>query len=203
MVSDFALLGIPRTADVEQIRAAYRRRVKETHPDAAREGDAFRNHLLFIQITKAYERLLGAKERAPCRTPAESTPSDGKKAMVRHKDPAYAHYKAGMSHFMKIHPSQWKQATQRQLETPIPGDERDQLDMKEKVMALARLFPNAYYHFSMVVNEYPDSEWAFDARAKMKVIEERTERYGRIIESFGRPNQEGSQDPHRRPRGGR
>jgi hypothetical protein len=186
MLSDFDLLGIARTDDRDLIRAAYRRRVKETHPDVAADGDAFRNHLLFIQITKAYERLLRSSRSGSGRTSPRNPPPDSGGAMVRHKDPAYAHYKAGMDFFMKIHPSRWKQATQRQLETPIPGDAGDQLRMKEKVMELVRLFPKAYYHFSMVVNEYPESDWAHDARVKMNLIEERTSRYKRIIESFGK-----------------
>ncbi len=184
MLSDFDLLGIPRTGDRAQIRAAYRKRVKETHPDAVREGDPFRNHLLFIQITKAYERLLSTSKGVQNEAPAKSPPLENKRAMVKHKDPAYAHYKAGMRYFMKIHPSQWKLATQRKLATPIPGDAQDQVRIKEKVKELARLFPKAYYHFSMVVNEYPHSEWAHDARAKMNLIEERTDRYRKIIESF-------------------
>ncbi len=185
MLSDFDLLGIPRTGDRALIRAAYRKRVKETHPDAAKEGDAFKNHLLFIQITKAYERLLRMSKDVSNQTPAKSQPLESKNAMVRHKDPAYAHYKAGMGYFMKIHPSQWKQATQRKLATPIPGDAQDQVRIKEKVKELASLFPKAYYHFSMVVNEYPYSEWAHDARSKMGLIEERTDRYRKIVESFG------------------
>jgi outer membrane protein assembly factor BamD (BamD/ComL family) len=49
---------------------------------------------------------------------------------------------------------------------------------------LVKLFPRAYYYFSIVVHEYPHSVWFQDAREKMTLIEERTTRYRKIIESF-------------------
>jgi hypothetical protein len=38
----FAELGVPTSADVEEIKAAYRRRVKETHPDQGGDEDEFK-----------------------------------------------------------------------------------------------------------------------------------------------------------------
>ena len=57
--------------------------------------------------------------------------------------------------------------------------------MRAKVADLVRLFPKAYYYFSLVDAEHPDSPWAADAREKMAVIERRTPSYKRILESFG------------------
>ena len=47
-------------------------------------------------------------------------------------------------------------------------------------------FPKAYYYFSIVVHEYPESDWAFDAREKLGLIEARIGMYRKILESFDR-----------------
>jgi hypothetical protein len=48
----FALLGLTRSADAEQIRAAYRRAAKTAHPDQGGSNEAFQ------RIQKAADRLL-------------------------------------------------------------------------------------------------------------------------------------------------
>lgn len=57
-------------------------------------------------------------------------------------------------------------------------------EKRAKVMELIKLFPKAYYYFSIVVHEYPDSPWNADALEKMKLIEDRTRIYMKILESF-------------------
>lgn len=46
-----SILGVDADADAEEIRRAYRRRVKETHPDLGGSEEAFR------RVRRAYERL--------------------------------------------------------------------------------------------------------------------------------------------------
>jgi curved DNA-binding protein CbpA len=53
LIDDFTILGIEKTNDIGLIKAAYRKRVKEIHPDICPDNDKFRNHLLFIEINKA------------------------------------------------------------------------------------------------------------------------------------------------------
>jgi hypothetical protein len=185
VLTDCEILRIPETRDISKIRRAYRKLVKEIHPDVAGEEDLFRNHLLFIRINRAYERLAGSRGLRPA--PAGRSGSTGpaeNAALVRHKDPAYAFYRAAMTQFMKIHPSQWSVESKRILEKPGPPPEEELERLKEKVRNLALLFPRAYYYFSIVAHEYPDSVWAHDSREKMALIEDRTRLYGKIIESF-------------------
>jgi hypothetical protein len=188
MISDCRILGIEETDDAAAIKSAFRRRVKELHPDLARGEDALRKHALFVELCDAYNRLLGSRptERGiRPRAGASSAPSAARTTgLVLHSDPAYAFYKAGMRIFMKIHPSQWNIDTNRMLNTKIAGQEDDQEIIKRKVLGLVEQFPKAYYYFGLVVHEYPESDWAFDAREKMNMIEERIGRYKRIIESF-------------------
>jgi curved DNA-binding protein CbpA len=39
------------------IRKAYRKIVKKIHPDVSGESELMKNHLLFIQINRAYQHL--------------------------------------------------------------------------------------------------------------------------------------------------
>ena len=217
MISDFRILGIEETEDPALIKAAFRRRAKELHPDTGRvagapgssasesaategrpaSGDraALAKHDLFVELCQAYRRLLdGAKSSTAAaagkgarasQTPSSSGfPSKGGQ-LLPHRDQAYAFYRRGMAYYMAIHPSSWNMASARMLATRIGRQDEEQESIKRKVLELMELFPKAYYYFGIVVHEYPESQWAADARDKMDTIEERIGRYRRIIESFG------------------
>src|SRR5664279_4923738 len=51
----YKILGIPESADIEQLKKAYREKVKLYHPDVSVLPDA---QELFISLTEAYEVLL-------------------------------------------------------------------------------------------------------------------------------------------------
>ena len=185
MLTDYDILRIDETRDISVIRKAYRKIVKEIHPDVSNESDLLKNHLLFIQINGAYQRLTAQSANQDTRS--DETPEGGSNeddSVVHHKDPAYVFYKTAMIHFMKIHPSQWSMETRQILEKPGPSQQEELERIKAKVRNLVKLFPKAYYYFSIVVHEYSDSVWFEDSREKMALIEERTVRYKKIIESF-------------------
>ncbi|MEJ5359603.1 MAG: DnaJ domain-containing protein [Desulfobacterales bacterium] len=56
----YLILGVPRGASPREIRQAYRRRVKELHPDAA--GGAC-DTAAFCEVTEAYETLARPERR--------------------------------------------------------------------------------------------------------------------------------------------
>lgn len=194
MISDYRILGIEKTDDLSAIKKAYRLRVKQLHPDTADNDELIGNHFLFVEVCKAYRRLTaGAKDpevqdRAPGpdRPKKTSSADDGarKGALVAHSDPAYAYYKNGMDIFRRIHPSEWKAREKSVIQTELGDNEEDQRLARKKVIELVSMFPRAYYFFSTVVNEYPNSMWASDSHDKMKIIEERMVRYKKIIGSF-------------------
>ncbi|HJX41619.1 MAG TPA: DnaJ domain-containing protein, partial [Anaerolineales bacterium] len=57
----YAILGIPRSASVEDIRRAYREAALRLHPDKNRGEEAAE---LFLQVNKAYEVLSDAAQRS-------------------------------------------------------------------------------------------------------------------------------------------
>ena len=63
-------LGIPPTASLNEIKSAYRRLVKQYHPDAAGERALPR----FLAIQGAYERLVDGEGRLRPPSPAAPAP---------------------------------------------------------------------------------------------------------------------------------
>jgi hypothetical protein len=63
------ILGVPRHATAEQIRAAYRRLARELHPDVCADPDAARR---FAAVAEAYERLTDPQLSPPRPRPAAS-----------------------------------------------------------------------------------------------------------------------------------
>lgn len=55
--STWALLGVPRTATLLELKRAYRKRALETHPDQGGDPDAFR------ALQRAYERAVARHRR--------------------------------------------------------------------------------------------------------------------------------------------
>jgi curved DNA-binding protein CbpA len=189
MISDYRILGIDeeeaeKGPTLERVKSAFRKRVKSLHPDLSSPEEALRNHDLFVEVCAAYERLSKTATPAPSDIIEPVTPIEGTNLPAPYADQAYAFYKQGMKAYMKIHPSQWNIDAGRMLNTAIAGREDEQEEIRRRVMKLVKLFPKAYYYFSIVVHEYPDSDWAYDAGAKMATIEERIGRYRKIIESF-------------------
>jgi hypothetical protein len=169
LIDDFRILGIEQTNDISIIKAAYRKRVKEIHPDICPDDEKYRNHLLFIEINKAYKRLLERKKTIENNVVVNE---DRIKGIIVHKDPAFVYYKAGIKCFQKVHPSVW-------IKNSVEESESIQV-----IRDLITLLPKSYYYFSIVVFEYPNSIWVDDSKEKMETIEKRTKQYKDIIESF-------------------
>jgi len=185
MITDYQILGIHETNNTQVIKEAYRKRAKELHPDSAIDSAKIQNHYIFIEVCKAYQRLIKRTSKAlvdndsrPFVTPNSTI----EKGLVQHKDQAYIFYKQGMILFNKIHPSSWNESLKSLSSTTSLNIEEKKT--KDRLKDVIKLFPKAYYYFSIVVNEYPASVWSEDAKNKMGIIEERSKRYKAILESF-------------------
>jgi hypothetical protein len=181
MISDFALLGIAEDSDLMQIKKAYRAKAKELHPDTMDESQCAKNHFLFVEICKAYERLIKSKPQKKTVSMTKSPSVTGCGSIVAHSDPAYVFYRTGSQFFERIHPSHWD--IEDSVLLNAKNGPEPELQTK-KIKDLMSLFPKAYYYFSIVVHEYPGSVWTADSIEKMAVIERRLGRYRKIIESF-------------------
>ncbi len=171
MISDFQILGIEETQDRALIKSAFRRRAKELHPDLSGAEDPLARHDLFVEVCKAYRRLVGGLETQDGAQGAAGPGMDqGSLAPTPHADRAYAFYKAGMRQFMMIHPSHWNLGTDRMLNTSLGVDDEDQARIRQRIIELVKLFPKAYN--------------------KMGKIEKRIGMYRHSIESFSAWNRD-------------
>lgn len=59
----YTVLGVPRTATPEEIKQAYKKKVKESHPDRGGDEEAFK------KITQAYEILSNSDKRSAYDSP--------------------------------------------------------------------------------------------------------------------------------------
>lgn len=57
----YALLGVPRSADAEEIKRAYRRKARKFHPDVSKEKNA---EARFKEVQEAYEVLKDPEKRS-------------------------------------------------------------------------------------------------------------------------------------------
>jgi len=72
----YAVLGVGRDATQEEIKAAYRERALECHPDRAEEGEEAAAKREFMRVRKAFELLSDPQKRAAYDAPeAEPDPA--------------------------------------------------------------------------------------------------------------------------------
>ena len=131
MITDCQILGIPETTELAVIKEAYRKRAKELHPDSTANSKSIQNHFLFIEVCKAYQRLI---KRSSVKKPRNKSNiiNNGNEVsntdLVQHKDQAYIVYKEGMNLFKKIHPSSWNLS----LNSLSPNKSSDIEEQKQK-----------------------------------------------------------------------
>jgi hypothetical protein len=70
----YQILDLPRGATKEQIKKAYRRKVKQCHPDRNASPDA---HFRFILVNEAYEALMGMVANTRKGNNHHSSPTNG------------------------------------------------------------------------------------------------------------------------------
>lgn len=191
MISDYSLLGISEGASISEIKKAYRLKIKQLHPDVSDDTDSVKNHFLFVEVCKAYERLCEkTTDSGISKEKNDAISNELGNGLVKHKDAAYVYYKKAYACFELIHPSHWNSTPTITINGKTEEENQLQEQTVAKVRELVHLFPKAYYYFSVVVHEYSDSVWVDDAKEKMLIIEKRMQRYKKILESFSTWNKE-------------
>ncbi len=184
MINDYSILGLPQNASLSEIKKAYRLKVKVLHPDVSDSSTNLRNHYLFVEVCKAYERLCNKNNTERINEEIIQVNKKTDKALIKHKDPAYVYYKKACTYYELIHPSHWNINPTITINGKTDEENRIQKETMDKVKELVNLFPRAYYYFSIVVHEYQSSVWVQDSKEKMEIIEKRMKTYKKIIESF-------------------
>ena len=170
----YEILGIEKNCSLVQLKNAYREKVKQFHPDIIESDDKYNAHIRMIEINEAYTSI---------KKNILETYSNSNIEIEKNDENDYAIYRKGIKLFQSIHPSKWKKMTLEALFKP----NFIQSNSEETTKIIRKLINNlseSYYYFSIIVNEYPKSNWSIDSKEKMIEIEKMTTRYKRILESY-------------------
>lgn len=187
----FNILGIKETSCFREIKSAYKKKVKQYHPDLSIDDDnKILNHLKMIQVNRAFFYLKKKLKKEPePEKPLEVNPAHFTEPyktgmLTKYKDPGYAYYKQGFNLYTKIHPHSWHLPLKKEKFFSTIKRKETNEEVIKIVQGLLDILPKSYYFFSRVLEEYPESSWAYDAREKMIRIEKLTPIYVRIVRSL-------------------
>jgi len=167
-MSDLEVLGLTEDYTYSDLKKAFRIKSKKLHPDI--NDNSLESHIAMIKLNQAYSNLLQLLEKP-------------KEIEQKQKEDPYSIYRRGISVFQRIHPSKWKVTRKKGLFNP--GAIETKSETPKIIKSMINDMAKAYHDFSIVVNQYPNSDWASDARTKMNVIEKMTVRYMKILCSYG------------------
>lgn len=154
--------------------------IKKFHPDLCKDE----------YLEKIYNEITIKLNARLDQIKADNNFSAGCKDPARHKNPApdksYEYYKLGIKHYRNIHPNQF---FRRNADSSYEAKSyEEQLNILNKIYIS---FGSAEYYFTKVITEFPNSEWANDAKDKIKLLKKlyksyenlNTEDNKRIIDS--------------------
>ncbi len=199
----YEILGISPEARMDEIKKAFRRLVKKNHPDLFPEEHKQLQELKMIQINEAYARLTEHLDKIPVTEKIKeentdfdgffSSPHESPGAFVRkdevgfHRDLQYVYYKQGFTYFSRaLHGMKRMEKT-----VSLRNDLYYLKRFSESLVCLRK----ADTYFSMLIDEFPDSIWSYDARIKLGRIERFNFIYRRIIRNI---EEKLTQEHHRR-----
>jgi hypothetical protein len=188
----YEILGVKPSANREEIKKVFRILVRKNHPDLFPEEEKELQELKMIQINEAYARLtetLSKDEEMEFRVWDEwdenvvvSKDKTGiryphpKNEVGFHRDVQYVHYKQGFIFYSKA----------------LNGIKRIErrVSLKNDIYYLRHFADSLVYlrkadmYFCKLLNDYPDSIWAYDASIKIKRIERFNMIYKRILNNI-------------------
>lgn len=210
----FALLELSDDATVDEVRAAYRRLAKRNHPDLFPDEHRSRQQLRMMRINEAYMAVLaelaeqpvgdGGRDAPDTAAEPSSAPARGQEAFFRAwatkaapgepagttavgglRDPAYAYYKQGFRYFNLGATELARKEAPKLREALATEGTADRYILRLALRAL-HSFERSYSYFLVVVEQYPTSPWAADARYKLRRLETFSAIYQRICENLSR-----------------
>lgn len=193
-VNDFYYesLGIQRGANEVEIRKAYRKKVRENHPDLFSDEDkkAFQKEKMIL-LNEAYRLALEASKNEIKKTETitvddllssikpfkASTPSDST-SIAKHKDESYVYYKQGFIHFSNAVNGIMR--IKQRIKSVNKGDASSLKHFNDSLKYLQQ----AERYFNRVITDYKESIWYKDSMAKLKKIDRFYHLYKAIINNL-------------------
>jgi hypothetical protein len=204
---NYRILGVPADADLDELKAAYHRAAKQTHPDLAPAARKRRAELKMMRINEAYMAILaermrpGAAHRVEPRSataepgaarpqgpapgaPDPRPPRTGKE-LARPRDPGYTYYKLGFDFYRRGYTELYSKDPRIIRKQLAELKTYDHYLLSLTISALKH-FERSYGYFSLVLEQAPESIWVADARAKLRKLEKFNRIYQRICENLSR-----------------
>ncbi len=187
----YSILGVGPDSSPEEVRRAYHTLAKENHPDLFPEEERPVQHLRMMKINEAYIGLASAREQfreqgADVDT-APVPPGESDEPSFRVGSPtdqANVYYRQGFDYYMT-----GQRVFHKRFSIQEPDRIRNILNYRKGILNLAvtalQNFSRSYSCFLQVVNEFPDSMWADDAREKLGTLEKFNQVYQKICENLG------------------
>jgi TolA-binding protein len=165
-----------------------KRLIKKYHPDLCQD-DYLENK--YNEITIKLNNKLNQIKNDNNTEDNISLKNNGKinsvdnKSLINISSQSYVYYKLGIKYYKNIHPNQFYKINTDK--TFVPKTYEEQIKILNKIYVS---FTSAEYFFTKVITDYPKSEWANDARDKIKLLKklyksyENTdvEKYNQIID---------------------
>lgn len=184
------LFSLPENYTLDELKSAYRKQVKENHPD--KFTDVSRKNLqeiIMVRINLAYERLEDHIEKRNSGGSAEGLTretSEGRKSA----DLSYQYYRKGLDFLSKAVTKK-----NHRVMVTLGGSsfscvnigQFSDAEIKRSYIESFNLFALAEKNFSTVLDKFPDSIWAHDTKNKMKELEKFYSLYQRILDNLQRP----------------
>jgi curved DNA-binding protein CbpA len=188
------MFDLPPGSARREIRRAYHRLARESHPDLYPEDQKPFQELKMIALNEAYRYLMEwggrgetipepeahGEERSPERNSAHEEASSVEVGF--HHEPAYAYYKQGFIHYSRaLHGIEALYQSIARYHR-IHFNPRD--DAYDRFAGSLTELRQAHSYFSRVADEHGASIWAHDARAKLGRIERFSDLYRRILRNL-------------------
>lgn len=183
----YEILGVKPDASIQNVKKAYHRLVRANHPDLFPDNLKDIQELKMVQINEAYTRIVKDGQFDDGIRPYDGDrQDDGEPLGVRsaaehtavgfHHDIEYAYYKQGFVNYSKA------LSGIKKIERTVEP-RNDLYYLKRFSISLAYL-RRADMYFSRLVEDYPSSMWARDARIKIKKSEYFNRLYRKILQNI-------------------
>jgi hypothetical protein len=203
----YKLLGLSPGCSAADAKHAYHLLAKKNHPDFFGEDQRHKQQLRMMRINEAYMSVMADLSlSAPMPNHAVPSPAEAKmteqffaqweekakpgppadsKEIGSLRDPAYAYYKTGFRYFREG-TSELARKEAKVIRKYLSTD--GSTDRYILLLALRALhyFERSYSYFLVVVEQYADSPWCFDARRKIARLESYSTIYQRICDNLAR-----------------